>query len=537
MLSAVMPAIMPAIFAQSARSFKIRIDDPSPWHVQRSGQPVRIHVTVQGSSATRAKIQAQWVAASGKKLSAPIRIIPGRRQALSSPGRTTGYYGLVFSSPDKSIAFPPQAAGFASQEYGFALLDRAVPRTVSATSPFGLVRGDILVKGSWDPWLSGQHVKTMTWNSVSAAHWSSELTARKRQGRSELPIVSGKDWNSDDTAPISTAQLRTIEARIRARAQKKPSVEAWELGIEENLSQPFHKAKYYFANLAAKARAVRQGLPRQASKAPRLVYNFEGFDYDALKRYIQSPAFAEFDVLASPPYRWKDFESPESWLPAHIKKLRELCAANGPDNADAQAMPAIWITEIGIPLRGNNDSDGFFGYPSTKEEVPGASRDYAAQYLIKCLTLALSERVERIYIYNYQNEGNDPLRAEDHFGLRSYAAKNAAQNDVPGFPMPSYVAYATMMRVLHERRFTRLTHPSSDIWSFEFAGENPEDRNKTLLIWKSSLGSSLVPWPRLARGLSKRRVQRITNLYGANQVIASTGLNISSQPLYVEFHD
>jgi hypothetical protein len=347
----------------------------------------------------------------------------------------------VFSSAGPNVHFPPQPAGFPSMEYGFAIMAPAdTARAQDPDSYFGFVHCRIEVDEVWDPYLRGHHAKTMSWHSSSAKWWNYEITRRANNGMSELPLVSGDVWDTDNDAPATVAELDAVEAMFSGLAAESPAGLDWELGREENRHGRYSKP-FYFANLAEKARRCRgvlAGLPG----AGRLVYNYEGFDLDNLEKLLASQAIREFDVLSLHPYRWKEFPSPESWLPEFIADVRSLLADHSLSGME------LWITETGVPVRGTTDPAGFFGYPENGSELPGAARDYAARYLVKLHALSISEGIKRVYLYNYQNRGNEPTFAEHHFGLRSYNPEKRQ----PGFPLPGYVACMTMVGELYGKR-------------------------------------------------------------------------------------
>ncbi|MCB9871254.1 MAG: hypothetical protein H6837_15470 [Planctomycetes bacterium] len=454
---------------------------------------------------------AQWFDARGTAIGRRILMVPGVRKVLASPTGVHGYVGLRFGSTEQHVAFPPQPAGFGSDEYGFAWLS---PSRRLGHGRLGVVHADVLLDGrEWDPCLRGLHIKTLTWNTVSPTAWSAHLFSRSRAGLLELPVIADKGWKSDGTRPIEDDELEALGAKFRGLVRSGPEEQYWELGVEENLGGRFTKEPCYLANLASKVRRMRAEVPPE--KRVRFVYNLEGFEYADHRRFLASAAAREFQVLASHPYPWPDFKSPETWLGAHVQRLRALLAAAG-----RRDMP-IWFTEIGLPVRGNRDPAGFFGYVDSGNRVPGATRDAAARYLVKCCALAIAHGVERTYVYNYQNRGADPRSAEDHFGLRSYAA----QPNTPGFPLPAYVAFLTFAQQVAGRRFERLYHPAPGVWSVEFRGR--------LLVWVFPEAKTRVAWDTLYPGLSRSKVREAFDLYHAPRALGTDGLVVDGAPVYV----
>jgi hypothetical protein len=447
-----------------------------------------------------------------------VTIKDGEKATLSSPGEDVGYYGLVFSSDEPDVSFPPQGTGFPSMEYGFAIMEPADDtRTHDADSYFGMVHCDVDVDGDWDPYLRGHHTKTMSWSATSVDWWAYEVGVRGTNGVSELPIVHDDVWETADDAPVSDAVLDAIGTKFAGLVAVSPAGLDWELGLEENRGGRYDTA-YYLANLAAKAHRIR-GILAEQTEPGRLVYNFEGFDYADLEKLLASEAIKEFDVLALHPYRWKTFPSPESWFSGYIAEVRRLL-----DKYSLSSME-IWITETGVPVRGTTDPYGFFGYPESGDELPGATRDYAARYLVKIQALAIAEGVRRVYVYNYQNRGNDPTYAEDHFGLRSYA------EDRPGFPLPGYVTCMTMLDELYRKRFVEARVPHADARVFEFA--NDDGTEVTLVAWALPGTSVPLSWAQLREGLGAAAVSSLKGTYGASRSISSDGITLDDGPVWI----
>ena len=323
---------------------RLEIDDGTAWHVHPAGARFRVEVTRRG--ATAATVLARWVDADQRPLGEPLRVPAGLPTTLTSPSDRIGYYGLVFESPTESVSFPPQIAGQPSATFGFAILppppaDEPLP--ADFRTPFGLVHADVrptaAAPDAFDPHLRGVHSKTLTWNTVDSTDWAAAIATRRRGGLIELPILSDEGWDTDGHRPVSKAALDALRARF-ANLARTAEVDDWELGVEENYENRYGREPYYLANLAAKAATVRQGL-RAARPHGRIVYNLEGFDYIDWERLADSEAMASIDVLSTHPYRWPDFEPPETWLGEHLDRLHEIL--------DARKLSdrPLWITEGG----------------------------------------------------------------------------------------------------------------------------------------------------------------------------------------------
>jgi hypothetical protein len=497
----------------------IRLHDTQPSHVHPPGRPITLSVEVAVEGVSKATIYAQWVDEKSLPVGDAIEIPAGKSVVLHSPGVEIGYWGLYFFSKDKQIAFPPQTPGWPSQEYGFAILS---PRTfaegrLEPDSFFGMVHPNI----GADPYLVGG-AKTLTWNTVKTDRWGERIRRVRAANLVELPLVNGKPWQSDDTKPIAAAQLAAIEKKFHAYLRADQSVDVWELGIEENLGSKYNQP-YYFENLSAKVKRMRK-VADTIGRPVQFAIQFVNFKDEKIRQLIESGVLQQFQILSLHPYRWPDFPAPEAWFPREIKKLRKLLVAAGYSGLE------LWITEIGLPVRGNRDPQGFFGYPKRGKAVPGVSRDYAAGYLVKCHAFAALENIHRVYVYNYQDRGKDITRAEDHFGLRSYTGDKS----VLGFPKQAYVAYVRMLQELEGQKFVDMQMPRPHTYVFNYRSEKGGGR---LLAWiNPEEAPERFDWNDLISGQPGFDVRQVRDLYGRVQKDwDSTGITLTDTPVYIEY--
>ncbi|MCP3914048.1 MAG: hypothetical protein GY711_00655 [bacterium] len=497
----------------------IAIVDTSHTHVHPPGDPFRIEVTVGDSGLATAHTFAQWLDPEGVPLAPRIELGVGTHSLLS-PGRDIGYYGLRFFSDDTRVSFPPQNAGFTSGEYGFAILPtrRLIDRTQDPRSFFGTVHTVLA-----DPYIHGGS-KTLTWNSASPTSWTARIAEIRDAGLTELPLVNNDDWDSDDDAQIPQSQLDEMSDRFRDYLLADPTVLDWELGLEENAGSTYDQP-YYFHNLIAKAEALR-AVADQINPDVRFVYNVRGFDYDEIEDLFAAGAMERFQVFAIHPYRWTEFPTPELWFENHVRWIRFIMRSYGAGDM------SLWITEFGLPVRGNNDPDDFFGYPSDGNEVPGATREHAARYIVKGHAIAAFKRVEKLFVYNYQNRGDDIRYAEDHFGLRSYTED---RHTIPGHPLPAYVAYAQMIDHVADKRPPLRRRPHGNVWVFDYWGEGSAD--DCLLAWVFPEGEEVVPLGDLRPGLTSDEVVRVVDIYGRNVDLQGETVRLTGRPVYITVLD
>ena len=106
-------------------------------------------------------------------------------------------------------------------------------------------------------------IKTLTWNTTGSQWWRHEINQRRTAGKRELPILSARGWDSDDTHRLDTSWLAAFSKRVTAYFSAAPGITHWEAGIEENLSEQYRKP-FYWPNLYRELRGhpVGRGRPQ-----------------------------------------------------------------------------------------------------------------------------------------------------------------------------------------------------------------------------------------------------------------------------------
>lgn len=501
----------------AAAQVSIRIKDDNPYHVHTPGKPFHIQLSV--TNASRGSVQYYWRDSHGKALSNPVPINAGAPQTIDSPARPIGYYGLVLETDSRGLSLPDRRAG-EEREYGFAVLPTSsvAQRHLNPTSSFGMVQAD-----PRDPYMGGWS-KTTTWqsgrshrnqNAVAPDEWRAHMGYVRNLGLVELPIILDAPWQSNDARPVPAAQLELIKSLTKQYFQADTEVVFWEVGIEENLSSNYRKA-FYWSNLEAKTQAVRQAA-NETNPRIKLIYQVAGLDIDSVDRFLSSKAARVYDIVSLHPYAWPDFPTPETWLNEYVNTVRQHMTTNGIED-----MP-IWFTEIGAPHQGNYPG-GFFGYPGDGHQVRGLSRLGDAVYMIKVHVLALQAGIEKIFWYNYRDNGNRREYAEDHFGLRDYQ----------GFPKPVYAAYYNLRTRLENKSRGATRQVQGNVRVSEFNGATED----VLVAWIYTQNSSTntcrtVAWSELREGLSKGGIKAVVNLVGTPVAAAADGLCVTDQPVFV----
>ena len=480
-----------------AGAILVSVDDDTADHIHAARAPFTITVESRGPGA----ILYQWRDYKGRALTDPAQAEPGRPTRVTAPVTTTGYLGLAIRPALQQQSLENSWPG-EEREYGFALLP---PPSATRTDdvPFGTVHTNVL-----DPYLRGWS-KTTTWRTAKDRGWVDRMARSRQQGLTELPIIVGDEWQTDDRSPVSDQQLAELTERAARYFAADKSVTYWETGIEENLRGRY-KLAYYWLNLERKAAALRSAAAK-AGVSVRLVYQIAELRLDDVASFMRSPAAAYYDVLSLHPYDWPSFRPPEQWLPQFLSAVETLVK-------DQHPGMQIWMTEVGAPHQGN-DPRGFFGYPEKRAAVQGLSRPEAASYLVKIHAIALSHGIGKVFWYNYQDRGQSRERAEDHFGLRDYA----------GYPKPAYVAYVTMLAQLGDGHFRRLLDVPGNLRLYEFG----DGAVTTMIGWVHGGADVTLAAESLLERSGARRIAGLQDIMGAPVPDGISAIRFSGEPLYI----
>ncbi|GAI41504.1 unnamed protein product, partial [marine sediment metagenome] len=222
---------------------KIAVNDSAPYHVHAPGKQFSVEVIPD------ADVKCQWKDFRGKALTEPVLLKASERRTIQSPEKPeVGYYGLVFEAvkPDVDLE---------RKEFGFAVMPllSVSDRHLEPDSPFAMIHADIK-----DPYLTGW-IKTLG-ARFDPDRWRALIKERRQVGLLELPLVTGKPWETDSTKPVSTEELDALYKKMKEVFQAEHSVLFWELGIEENLRWRRNRDKWthYWSNLAKKFQIVRR---------------------------------------------------------------------------------------------------------------------------------------------------------------------------------------------------------------------------------------------------------------------------------------
>jgi hypothetical protein len=485
----------------AAAETQLRIKDDMADHVHQAGQAFSLQLTLERDGPGSASYR--WQDFRGQVLTAPVMLQPGVTTTVNAPGGHTGYLGLVLEPTIPGLSLPERSPG-ESREYGFAILPPAGQEGLpDKRSRFGMVHADLK-----DPYLAGW-IKTMTWKTTSPKWWSFEMEKRRSHGLLELPIIVGKEWESDDMQPIGAGQLERLESRIREYFEAHPATVYWEAGIEENLHHRY-ETPCYWPNLEKKLKAVKSAADK-ANTDVRLIYQVAELRLQDVRTFLENPASKLIDILSLHPYAWPDFPDPEEWLDNYIKEVRVLLSMNNLD------MP-VWFTEIGAPHQGG-EPGGFFGYPEKGVRVKGKTEYEMVNYMIKLHVMAYAGGVEKIFWYNYRDRKPERDHAENHFGLRDYW----------GYPKPVYPAYINLQGQLAGRMAGKLRRPFPDLRLYDFDGQD----GRVTVAWAYPSAIRQVPLAALLPGADSEDVLGIVDPMGEPIPYTEEAVPISGEPVFI----
>ncbi|MDF2717649.1 MAG: hypothetical protein K0R28_4574, partial [Paenibacillus sp.] len=168
-----------------------------------------------------------------------------------------------------------------------------------------------------------------------------------------------------------------------------------------------------------------------------------GIPWTWLEEVFKLGGLSYMDAVSIHPYRYP--AAPET-LAADLAKLQELIKKYN----NGQTKP-IWITELGWP---------------TQLDARGVPENVQAENIVRSHAVSLSEGVQKIFWYDFMNDGLNELYNEDNFGIVRHP------EDPKGkfAPKPAYVAYAAMTRELTGADFKHKDEVGASIYSYAFEG-------------------------------------------------------------------
>jgi hypothetical protein len=206
----------------------------------------------------------------------------------------------------------------------------------------------------------------------------------------------------------------------------KEGIKYWEIWNEENTSvfwKPFPNPKIY-----AKLLKLSYISAKKADPDCKIVFGgTAGVDLKFIESVIKEIGTNYFDVIAIHPYAPLSYPPEKSGLVENIRKLKALLEKY-------KCKKPIWITEIGWPT-----------HIGVKYGWIGVSEETQANYLVRSYILSLKEGVEKIFWYDFRNDGEDKTYFEHNQGLLNFDYT----------PKSSFYAYLTLSGILEKSKFLK----------------------------------------------------------------------------------
>ena len=399
---------------------------------------------------------------------------------LELPEGSRGWFRIDLSLGDGDITFPlenpelPTRSGYVT----FAIIDPPEPGP-RPDSFFGIAEHHLndanaeLMRRAGIRWLRTDVV----WEGIqrsadSPFDWSrldGIFETAERYDIAVLPII-------DYTAPFAAEQRpgvrpgsptryppreedwRHFVERLVQRYRDRVSV--WEVWNEANIGFWLGTPQHY-AELLQQAYEVIKTVDPDALVS---IAGTAGVDLKWLQDVAASGAGPYMDILSVHPYRQPSF--PERGLMADLVRVQTWARDELPPSLTGIQARDVWITEMGYHTLGN---------------AAAVSEKAQAEYLVRAMIQALAAGVKRFFWYEFADGGINPDDQEANFGL---LYSNLT-------PKPSYVAYATMERILGRARQPRaLAFDDRRIRAYLF----DVDGDEVVVAWMIE-GTQDVDWP------------------------------------------
>jgi len=439
---------------------------------------------------------------SGATVTQGQSIATGGRVDLTLPRLADDYYLLQFT--DRTAGTPT------SQTIPFAIVS---PFTQTANSPFGV---GVHFMGSNNSSLA-RLIATMgagairddaTWakierspGSYNFSNFDPTMEVLQQNTLDPLLILDYNDRFYDkgqtpyDNAGL-TAFANYAKALVTHYGQQLKAVEVYNEYNGVFSTGPCTRQPACYARLLSYTyRAIKAVRPDVTVVGGAALYA----DLHWFNKLFESGGLSYMDVVSDHPYTTLDIVSPElQGLAGQMKSLLDLIRRYN----QGKAKP-LWITEIGWPTS--------FLHMSERRQ---------ADYLVRGAVLSLAAGVQKIFWYDFLNDGADSSQAEQNFGLL-----RASDAEGRYTPKPAYVAYAVLIRELASRSFISREVVAPGIYDMRYSGN-------LRIFWSTPIRQSVA--------LATNGPVTAVSMTGGTQTLVPSGgrviLNLSADPIYILGH-
>lgn len=253
------------------------------------------------------------------------------------------------------------------------------------------------------------------------------------------------------------------------------------------------RADYYYSLLKQTYQTVKAAKPDISVVGP-----VTPLDWNWLEQLFQMGGLNYMDVISVHPYRYPS--SPEG-LAQDLVTLQNLIKKYN----NGQTKP-IWISEIGWP---------------TETDSRGSSESTEAQYLVRSYAVALGQGVQKMFWYDFKDDGLDKTYSEDNFGIM----RNEGDALGKYAPKPAYSAYAAMTRELANKSFEQIETVGDGIDSYLFGNGNDQTR----VVWSTDTTRSIT--------VKTQNPITVTDVMGNAETFTPADgnvyLTVSGDPIYI----
>ncbi|HEY0757293.1 MAG TPA: glycosyl hydrolase [Ktedonobacteraceae bacterium] len=220
-------------------------------------------------------------------------------------------------------------------------------------------------------------------------------------------------------------------------------------------------------------------------------------DTNWFTQVFKDGGLAYMDALSDHPYTSFYIASPEiQGLEGSMLHLRQLMQQYN----HGQAKP-LWITEL--------------GWTTSTLHV---SEQTQANYVVRGTVLSLAAGAQKIFWYDFLNDGTDSFSVQQNFGLINRLNAQGLYT-----PKLAYAAYAVMARELAGRQFIARESVAPGIFSMHFSGD-------LRVLWTTPVPQSVA----LTTNNSLTLVSLSGHVETLRPVNGQIVLHLSAQPLYIQ---
>ncbi len=227
----------------------------------------------------------------------------------------------------------------------------------------------------------------------------------------------------------------------------KENVAAWEIWNE-----PFPDGLFFRGGTVQDYVDLLKVAYTEAKRADPdcIIVGLGGTDFIHMRQVFEQGGFPYMDVASI--HHYQPGMYPEFYFPWMVRRAKEVMREYAKKNQAKQKD--IWLTETGWPT---NLTD--FSIP---QNWSGTPMELRAKFLPRTFILGAAAGLDKIFWFTFKDGGRDPKNFEHNQGLFFYDLT----------PKPSYVAYATLIRMLDNLEYRGKLHLSSRVYGYWFEGEN-----------------------------------------------------------------